>query len=80
MIMFDQALFCEAIELKWSVPDYKRVILRFGVLQSSMRFQSTIGDYVAENGLRATWVESGIIGPLKVDIILSDWIWFKFNV
>ena len=31
---------------------------------SHMCFQSTIGDYVAENGLRATWVRAGVIGPL----------------
>ena len=62
IIVVDQALFSKAIELKWSVPDYKRVILRLGELHTSMCFQSTIGDYVAENGVRDTWVRAaGVI-------------------
>ena len=41
------------------------------VLHTSMCFQSTIGGYVAENGLRDTWVRAGVIGPFKADKILK---------
>ena len=58
--IIDQALFCKALELKWSVPDHKGVILGLGGLHTSMCFQSTIGDYVAENGLRDIWGRAGV--------------------
>ena len=71
IIVVDQALFCKAFELKWSAPDYKRVILRLGELHTSMCFQSIIGDYVAENGFRDNWVRAGVIGQLKADKIVQ---------
>ena len=57
IFIVDQALFCRAMELKWSVPEYRdRVIIRLGGLHTSMCFLSTIGDHVKENGMKDTWV------------------------
>ena len=40
-------------------------------MDTSKCFQSTIEDYVAENGLRDLWVRAGVIEPLKAYTILK---------
>ena len=45
MVIVDQALFCKAMELKWTVLEFRhRVIFRLGGFHTYTTYQNTIGD------------------------------------
>ena len=70
MVIIDQALFCRAMELKWSVPEFRRIIFRLGGFHTDTTYQSTIGDHMEENGLKEMWMQAKVIGPIKADKVL----------
>ena len=72
VITVDQALYCKLMELKWSVPEYrKRLIPRLGGLHISMNFLKAIGDHMSGSGLAEIWVESGLLGQGTTEKALS---------
>ena len=72
MVIVDQALFCKAMELKWTVPEFRRrLIFRLGGFHTDTTYQNTIGDHMHDSGLKEMWVKAKVIGPLKADKVLQ---------
>lgn len=71
VITTDQALYCKLMELKWATPAFNTVIMRLGGLHTAMAFLSTIGQYVDSSGLTDVWTESGLLGPLTAEKVLT---------
>ena len=71
VITVDQALFYKLMELKWSVPEYSKLIPRLGGLHISMNFLKAIGDHMSGSGLAEIWVESGLFGQGTTELALS---------
>ena len=68
VLTVDEALYCKLMELKWSIPEYKELLIpRLGGLHTAMNFLKAIGKHVQSSGLSEAWVESGILGPNSTD-------------
>ena len=68
----DQALFPQLMELKWSVPEYKDILIpRLGGLHTSMNFLKVLYQHTHDSGLAHVWTESGILGPNTLDHAMS---------
>ena len=64
IVTVDQALFPKLMELKWTVPEYKDILIpRMGGLHISMNFLKVIGQHMEDSGLVEVFVESGLLGP-----------------
>ena len=71
IVVVDQALFCRAMELKWTFPEFQRLIFRLGGLHTEMNYQNTIGNHMQDSGIKEIWVKAGVIGPIKADKVLQ---------
>lgn len=68
----DQALFPLLMELKWSVPEYKDILIpRLGGLHISMTFLKVLGQHMSDSGLQQIWEESGILGPNSAEKVMD---------
>ena len=68
VLTVDEALYCKLMELKWSIPEYKELLIpHLGGLHTAMNFLKAIGKHVQSSGLSEAGVESGILGPNLTD-------------
>ena len=68
VLTVDEALYCKLMELKWSIPEYKELLIpHLGGLHTAMNFLKAIGKHVQSSGLSEAWVESKILGPNLTD-------------
>ena len=59
----DEALFPKLMELKWSVAEYKDVLIPWlGGLHIAMNFLGVIGRHKNQSGLCELWVECYVLG------------------
>ena len=62
VVVFDQALFVKATEIKWKhSAQFNAIVLRMGVFQKICTFLVVIGKRFQDAGLRDACVESGVI-------------------
>jgi hypothetical protein len=62
VLVFDQALYAKAQEVRWHNEQYKkRTVLRLGELHACLSFLSVIGKRFTESGLEDMFVASGVI-------------------
>ena len=72
VLTVDQALYCKLMELKWAIPHYNgKLIPRLGGLHISMNFLKVIGEHMEGSGLAEAWVESGLLAPGPVQLVLG---------
>ncbi|MES9880098.1 MAG: hypothetical protein ABW185_04375 [Sedimenticola sp.] len=72
VLTVDQALFPGLMELKWTRPQYRDVLIpRLGGLHTSMNFLKILGQHTQDSGLADVWTESGILGPNSTDKAMS---------
>ena len=72
VLTIDQALFPQLMELKWTVPDYKDILIpRLGGLHTSMNFLKVLGQHTQDTGLSNAWEESGMLGSGTVERVMS---------
>ena len=61
--IIDKALFPKLMELKWSVAEYKDVLIPcLGVLHIAMNLLGVIGRHMNKSGLCDLWVECDLLG------------------
>ena len=64
VLTVDQALFPSLMALKWTIPEYKDVLIpRLGGLHISMNFLKILGKHTQDSGLSDAWIESGMLDP-----------------
>lgn len=72
VLTVDQALFPKLMELKWSVAEYRDVLIpRLGGLHISMNFLKVIGQHMSDCGLTEVWEESKLLGPNVADQVMA---------
>ena len=71
VLTVDEGLFPKLMELKWSVPEYKDILIpRLGGLHTAMNFQGCLGQHMQDSGLGEIWTESGLLGDNSVQQIM----------
>ena len=72
VLTVDEGLFPKLMELKWSVPEYKDILIpRLGGLHTAMNFQGCLGQHMQDSGLGKIWTESGLLGDNSVQQIMA---------
>ena len=67
VLTVDEGLFSKLMELKWSVLEYKGILIpRLGGLHTAMNFQGCLGQHMQDSGLGEIWTESGLLGDNSV--------------
>lgn len=65
VITVDQALYFKLMDLKWSVPEYRDILVpRMGGLHIAMNFMKCIGDHMSGSGLYELWMVCELLGPI----------------
>ena len=63
VLTVDEALYPKLLELKWSVEEYKDVLIPcLGGLHIAMNFLGVIGRHMSESGLSELWVGCDLLG------------------
>ena len=63
VLTVDEALYPKLLELKWSVDEYRDVLIPcLGGLHISMNYLGVIGRHMSDSGLSELWVECDILG------------------
>ena len=72
VLTVDEALYPKLLELKWSVDEYKDLLIPcLGGLHISMNFLGVIGCHMSDSGLRELWVESDLLGSNAAQQVLT---------
>ena len=72
VLTVDEGLFPKLMELKWSVPEYKDILIpRLVGLHTAMNFQGCLGQHMQDSGLGEIWTESGLLGDNSVQQIMA---------
>ena len=70
VLTVDEGLFPKLMELKWSVPEYKDILIpRLGGLHTAMSFQGCLGQQMQDSDSGKIWTESGLLGDNSVQQI-----------
>ena len=73
VLTVDEGLFPKLMELKWSVPEYKDILIpRLGGLYTAMNSQECLGQHMQDSGLGEIWTESGLLGDNSVQQIKQE--------
>ena len=71
-LVFDQAIYCKAQQLRWSNNEFKqRTVVRLGEFHTAMSFLKVIGKRFCDAGLQDIMVESGIVAVGSVNGVMS---------
>ena len=63
VLTVDEALYPKLLELKWSVEEYREVLIPcLGGLHISINYLGVIGRHMSDSGLSELWVECDILG------------------
>ena len=72
VLVFDQAIYSKAQQIRWKEEKYKMpLVLRLGEFHIAMSFLSVIGKRFKDAGLYNILVESGIVSEGSVNSVLS---------
>ena len=67
LVVFDQALFAKATEIKWKHPSiFQNVILRMGTFHTLCNLLSVIGKRFQDSGLKNIIIEAGVVAERSV--------------
>ena len=67
--VFDQAIYCKAMELKWRYPDkYKDCIVMLGIFHMIMMYLGIIGKNFSDAGLKDLLIQSDVVTTGSVDM------------
>ena len=70
--VFEQAIYCKAIELKWRYPDkYKDCIVMLGIFHMIMMYLGIIGKKFSDASLKDLVVQSDVVATGSADKALS---------
>ena len=70
--VFDQAIYCKALELKWRYPDkYKDCIVMLGIFHMIMMYLGIIVKKFSDPGLKDLVVQSDVVATGSADKVLS---------
>ncbi len=72
VLTLDEALYPKLLELKWSVEEYKDMIIPcLGGLHIAMNFLGVIGRHMSESGLSELWVGCDLLGNNAAQHIMA---------
>ena len=70
--VFDQGIYCKAMELKWRYPDkYKDCIVMLGIFHMIMMYLGVVGNTFLGAGLNDLIIQSDVVATGSVDKALS---------
>ena len=70
--VFDLAIYCKAMELKWRYPDkYKDCIVMFGIFHMIMMYLGITGKIFSDAGLKDLFIQSDVVATGSVDKVWS---------
>jgi len=70
--VFDQAIYCQALEIKSKNSDlYKPIVLRLGTFHTLCTLISIIGKRFQDAGLRDLCIESGVVAEGSVSALMG---------
>ena len=70
--VFDQAIYCKAMELKWRYPEkYKDCIVMLGIFHVTMMYLGITGKKFSDTGLKDLITQSDVVATGSVDKALS---------
>ena len=70
--VFDQGIYCKAMELKWRYPDkYKDCIVMLGIFHMIMMHLGITGNKFSDAGLKILIIQSELVATGSVDKALS---------
>ena len=71
--VFDQAIYCKAMELKWKYPDkYKDCIVMLGIFHMIMMYLGVISKKFSDASLKDLIIQSNVLATGSVDKALSS--------
>ncbi len=72
VLMVDEALYPKLLELKWSVEEYKDMLIPcLGGLHIAMNFLGVIGRHMNESGLSELWIGCDLLGSNAAQHIMA---------
>ena len=72
IVVLDQAIYCKAKQLIWSVPeDYSRIVLRMGAFHICCNFLGILGKRFGEAGLGDLLIENGLVAAGSIASVLN---------
>ena len=72
VVVFDQAIYAKAQQIRWQNPVFKRrLVIRLGEFHTAMSFLSTIGKRFQDSGLEDILIESDIVAPGSMNGVMS---------
>ena len=72
VLTVDEALYRKLLELKWSVEEYKDMIIPcLGGLHIAMNFLGVIGRHMSESGLSELWIGCDLLGSNAAQHIMA---------
>ena len=72
VLTVDEALYPKLLELKWSVEEYKDMIIPcLGGLHIAMNFLGVIGRHMSESGLSELWIGCDLLGRNAAQHIMA---------
>jgi len=72
VLTVDEALYPKLLELKWSVKEYKDVLIPcLGGLHIAINFLGVIGRHMSESGLSELWVGCGLLGANAAQQVMA---------
>ena len=70
--VFDQAIYCKAMEIKWKNPDqFSCCVIMLGIFHTLMMYLGIFGKRFADGGLRDLLIQSEVIAEGSVDRALK---------
>ena len=67
VLTVDEGLFPKLMELKWSLPEYKDILIpRLGGLYTAMNSQECLGQHMQDSGSGEIWTKSDLLGDNSV--------------
>ena len=72
ILTVDEALYPKLLELKWSVEEYKDVLIPcLGGLHIAMNFLGVIGKHMVDSGLSELWVKCDLLGANAAQHVMA---------
>jgi len=72
-VVFDQAIYAKAQQIRWQNYDLQqRLVVRFGEFHTTMSYLAIIGKRFQDSGLEDILIEAEIVAPGSLNGVLSD--------
>lgn len=72
VLVFDQAIYAEAQQIRWKDELTKRTVIRLGEFHTCMSYLSILGKRFGDAGLQDVLIESEVVAPGSISGVTSD--------